>query len=79
MSSRHQTDIHYTINNGEVAVTPDFLNLQGSDSQTRAKHKLKYNYRVRTDKLNNSFVNDMIPQWNHLPALVVEADSVTLF
>ena len=59
---------------------PEHLGPEKSDSHTRAKHKFKLReHQAQNDELKNSFINRMIQQWDHLPASVVEADSVVAF
>ena len=66
----------YKIIHKDIAVHPEHLGMQQSDSRTRAKHKYKMReLPARTDDLKHSFVNRTIPQWNCLPASVAEADS----
>ena len=66
----------YKIIHEDIAVHPEHLGMQQSDSRTRAKHKYKMReLPARTDDLKHSFVNRTIPQWNCLLASVAEADS----
>ena len=62
----------YKIVHKNIAVHPEHLGMQPSDSRTRTKHKHKMReLPARTDDLKNR----TILQWNCLPATVVEADS----
>ena len=70
----------YEVINSEVAISPDMLGLEDSDTRTRAKHRFKLKTKKgRTDELKHSFVNRSIPEWNLLPATVAEAASLHIF
>ena len=75
-AAEHQADLHVQDHHKDIAVHPEHLGMQQSDSRTRAKHKYKMReLPARTDDLKHSFVNRTITQWNCLPASVAEADS----
>ena len=70
----------YKMVSGKVVVTPEDLGLQSADSRTRASHGHKFREkRARTNRLKFSPVFRTIAEWNKLPALVAEADSVNTF
>ena len=70
----------YKIINGEVAITPEDLDLEPSDGRLRSNHKHKFREkRARTDRLKFSMVHRTIPSRNRLPAAVAEAGSVDIF
>ena len=65
----------YKIIHKDIALHPEHLGMQQSDSRTRAKPKYKMReFPVRTDDLKHSHINRTIPQLNCLPASVAEAD-----
>lgn len=63
----------FEIMHGEVAITPENINLIASDVRTRATHKHKFHkQQKRTEHLRHSFVNSTLQTWNTLPATVTE-------
>ena len=68
----------YKIIYKDIAVHPEHLVMQQSDSRTRAKHKYKMReLPARTDDLKHSFINRTIPQWSCLPASVTPGTLMT--
>ena len=65
---------------GLVAVTPDDLGIENADGRTRRTHRHKFREkRARTDDCKFLFTNNIIPEWNKLPAELVEAGSLNIF
>ena len=83
LSQRRQDQrliLMYKIVHELVAVNTEDLGLMAADSRTRASHSYKLRQSPSlTSELRYSFAIRTTPEWNNLPALVAEADSLGIF
>ncbi len=69
----------YKIVNEKVAIQSDTL-LTKADARTRSSHQHKYRqYTCNTNSFKSSFIPRTIPEWNALPAGVIEAPNTGAF
>jgi len=69
----------FQIVHGKIAIPVDDV-LARADARTRSQHDYKFRHiSANTQQYKNSFFAATIPQWNTLPQLAVNADSVSAF
>jgi len=74
-SVRYQTGWRYS--DGNPLSGPDQIGLVPADNWTRANHRFKFRaIGASSSGLRNSFATRTVGDWNQLPAVVVEQDSL---